>query len=76
MTTCKQRKAPKRLSLEATSRLIDALGGTNAVSRMTDVSTAAVALWRKRGMPKARVAFLREAYKELPVMRLKEVREL
>lgn len=76
MSECKQRKNPKRLSPATTSRVIDALGGTNAVSRMTDVSTAAVAMWRKRGMPKARVVFLREVYKHLPIMRLKEVREL
>lgn len=76
MSGIKQRKEPKRLSQEATSRVIDALGGTCAVSRMTDVSTAAVALWRKRGMPKARIAYLREVYKDLPIMRLKEVREL
>lgn len=76
MIESKHRKVPKRLSQATTSRVIDALGGTNAVSRMTDVSTAAVAMWRKRGMPKARIAYLREAYKDLPVMRLKEVRDL
>jgi hypothetical protein len=69
-------KTAKVLSPASTAKVIDALGGTAAVSRMTDVSTAAVAMWRHRGMPKYRLQYLRERFKELPVMHEKEVREL
>lgn len=74
--TRKPNRPPKRLSVATTSDVIDALGGVCAVSRLTDVSSSAVAGWKKRGMPKSRVAYLREAFKTLPVMRTKEVIEL
>ena len=39
--------------------LIDALGGTTEVARLCDVEPQAVSMWRHRGIPKARMMFLR-----------------
>ena len=43
------------------SRIIDALGGTGEVARMCEVSDAAVSQWRKDGIPRARLQYLRLA---------------
>lgn len=42
-------------------RVIDALGGTGEVARLCEVSDAAVSQWRKDGIPKARLQYLRLA---------------
>ena len=73
--TTKKKSAP-RLSPEASGALIDALGGTNTVSRLCEISSSAVAQWRTAGVPKSRVLYLRELFKKLPVMQLPEVRNL
>lgn len=72
----KRKQRPARLSPEASGQLIDALGGTNTVSRLCDISSSAVAQWRTTGVPKSRVLYLRELFKKLPVMQLPEVRNL
>lgn len=64
-----KRNQAKRLPPEPTSRVIDSLGGTTKVSKLCEVTTAAVAQWRQQGMPKARFMFLRERNKNLPVMK-------
>ncbi len=38
--------------------IIDALGGTNAVAELCEVSPSAVSQWRQDGIPKARLMFL------------------
>jgi hypothetical protein len=43
----------------AASILIDALGGTTAVARMTDAPVSTVHSWRKNGIPRSRLAHLR-----------------
>lgn len=42
-------------------RVIDALGGTGAVAKLCDVNPAAVSQWRRDGIPKARLQYLRLA---------------
>jgi hypothetical protein len=42
-------------------KLIDALGGTTAVSRMTETPISTVHSWRKNGIPRSRLAHLRLA---------------
>jgi hypothetical protein len=49
------------------SRLIDALGGTSAVARMTDTPVSTVCSWRRIGIPKSRMAHLRLAAAEAKV---------
>lgn len=48
--------------------VIDRMGGTSEVARICDVTTGAVSQWRKSGIPRARLMFLRlvkpEAFKE------------
>jgi hypothetical protein len=39
--------------------IIDALGGTTAVSRLTDTPPSTVHSWRKNGIPRSRMAHLR-----------------
>jgi len=51
----------------AASELIDALGGTSAVSRMTKAPTSTVHSWRKNGIPASRMDHLRLAAKEAGV---------
>lgn len=47
------------------SEIIDALGGTFEVARMCEVQPPSVSEWRKTGIPKARLMFLRLAHPEL-----------
>jgi hypothetical protein len=44
------------------SELIDALGGTYAVSDVCDVTPSAVSQWREEGIPDARRQFLSLRY--------------
>jgi predicted RNA polymerase sigma factor len=41
--------------------LIDALGGTTAVSKLTDAPLSTVHSWRKNGIPRSRLSHLRLA---------------
>lgn len=43
-------------------KTIDALGGTAQVSRLFDVRMASVSDWKKTGIPKARVMYLKAAH--------------
>ncbi|WP_363755089.1 carph-isopro domain-containing protein [Sphingobium sp. LSP13-1-1.1] len=45
------------------NRIIDGLGGTTAVSRMTLVPPSTVHSWRKNGIPLSRLAHLKLAAK-------------
>jgi hypothetical protein len=47
------------------SRIIDSLGGTGEVARLCDVDPAAVSQWRRNGIPKARLQFIRLARPEV-----------
>ena len=40
-------------------QIIDALGGSTAVSRMMDAPLSTVHSWRKNGVPRSRLAHLR-----------------
>lgn len=50
--------------------VIDRLGGTGAVARICEINPASVSEWRREGIPKYRVQFLRAVYPEafLPVV--------
>ena len=41
------------------NQIIDALGGTAEVARMCDVQPPSVSEWRKEGIPRARLMYLR-----------------
>lgn len=41
------------------NQIIDALGGTTKVAELCEVTTGAVAQWRKDGIPNARLMYLR-----------------
>ncbi|MEY2654020.1 MAG: phage regulatory protein [Pseudomonadota bacterium] len=45
--------------IASVSELIDALGGTMAVARLCEVSSQAVTQWRRSGIPRARIMYLR-----------------
>lgn len=42
-------------------RLIDALGGTSAVANLFEIDPGAVSQWRRNGIPKPRMQYLRLA---------------
>lgn len=46
------------VALEA-NRIIDSLGGTGDVARLFDIEPAAVSQWRRNGIPRPRMHFLR-----------------
>lgn len=50
------------------NRIIDDLGGTNAVARMFDIEPPSVSDWRKTGIPKARLMYLKLARPDLFVV--------
>lgn len=68
-----EQSKPRRLPVEVSKAVIDALGGTNEVARLCDVRMCAVSLWKREGIPRARLMFLRERFKHLPVMKTPEV---
>ena len=39
--------------------IIQALGGTAAVARLCEVKAPSVSVWKKKGIPRARLQFLR-----------------
>lgn len=41
------------------STLIDRLGGTNKAAEFFEVSAPSISEWRKKGLPKARLMYLR-----------------
>jgi hypothetical protein len=41
------------------NEIIDALGGTNEVARICEVTAQAVSQWRDDGIPKARLMYLK-----------------
>lgn len=41
------------------SKIIDELGGTGAVARLCEIQSPSVSEWRVKGIPKARLQFLR-----------------
>lgn len=45
--------------------IIDALGGTTAVSRLTETPLSTVHSWRKNGIPRSRMAHLRLVGKQM-----------
>ena len=47
------------------SEIIDALGGTFRVAELCDVRPPSVSGWRKNGIPRARMMFLRLAKREV-----------
>lgn len=63
----------KRLPPDISVRVIDYLGGSAAVSRYCKVRLSAVSQWKQNGMPRARLMYLREKFKDLPVMKSPEV---
>lgn len=47
------------------SEIIDALGGTSRVAELCEVRPPSVSDWRKHGIPKARMMFLRAVRPEV-----------
>lgn len=47
------------------NQIIDALGGTSKVARIFEISTAAVAQWRKKGIPKYPMREIKRDHPEL-----------
>lgn len=47
------------------NQIIDALGGTSKVARIFEISTAAVAQWRKNGIPKYPMREIKRDHPEL-----------
>lgn len=54
----------QKLNNHPDSRIIDSLGGTGAVARICEVASPSVTGWKKRGIPQARVMYLRLLHPE------------
>lgn len=58
------------------NRIIDLIGGTAETARICEVSQQAVSQWRRDGIPKPRLMYLRairpEVFVDLPVETSKE----
>lgn len=48
----------KKTTPEEARRVIDALGGTNAVARLCGIKSPSVSSWKKNGIPHSWVRFL------------------
>lgn len=49
------------MSFMNAGKIIDNLGGTNAVARLCEIQPASVSQWRSDGIPPARLMFLKLA---------------
>jgi len=49
------------MDTENPNTIIDALGGTSATARLCEVQPPSVSEWRKNGIPKAQLKFLKLA---------------
>lgn len=62
------------------SEIIDALGGTFRVAELCEVKPPSVSEWRKHGIPRARLMFLRvakpEVFRELDAKEAQEKKRL
>lgn len=47
------------------NEIIDSLGGTSIVAKIFGISTAAVAKWRRTGIPRARLMYLHVKYPKI-----------
>ena len=64
---------PKRLSARLSSRVVEELGGTAALASMCGVRPSSVSDWKRTGIPRPWVLYLRERFKPHPVMRELEI---
>ena len=62
-------KRSKPLSLELSKEVIADLDGTSEVALQCRVTSAAVSQWKKNGLPGPQIRFLRERFKNHPVMK-------
>lgn len=61
-----QYKLNRRLDVERSKTVIQALGGVMKVSRIFGIRHTAVVLWKKRGIPEARLQVLQLKFKKVP----------
>ncbi len=64
-----------RLDRELSNAIIDALGGNARVAKELEISSQAVSHFRRLGLTLDRLKFLREKFRDLPVMQLAAVRD-
>lgn len=50
---------PKIGTMKSANQIIDDLGGTSAVAELCECRPASVSDWRKNGIPKARLLYLK-----------------
>lgn len=66
MTAEVETPASLKLSPELSKRLVDDLGGTNAVARIFEISPPSVTGWRQIGIPAKRLIALRKIARAKP----------
>lgn len=52
---------------EKADELVAALGGVCAVARICEITTPSVSSWRKIGVPRARLMYLKLKFPDLPI---------
>lgn len=65
----KTKNTLKRLPVKESVRVVETLGGSAEVGRICGVSLSAVSQWKSNGIPRAQFLFLRERFKNLPIMK-------
>lgn len=65
VTMCRKAHKNLKMELEKDSEIIDKFGGTTAVACLCDVSPQAVSKWKRYGVPKYRLKYLKLLKPEL-----------
>lgn len=69
-------KRSRPLNAQLSKEVIDDLGGTAVVAELCRVSSAAVSQWKRNGIPSAQIRYLRERFRNLPVMKIENIRNI
>ena len=68
------KKQPRRLNVERSVEIIEALGGTVSVAEICGRAPSSISDWKSKGIPRSFVLYLRERFKRSPFMKNDEIR--
>jgi hypothetical protein len=62
-------KRARRLDIERSVQVIEALGGTLKLSKEFGIRHPSVSNWKKYGIPESRLQFIQSKYKRIPAVK-------
>ena len=72
--TLKKNPKRRRLRADLSRVLINDLGGTSQVARLCrGLAPSTVSEWKNYGIPQSWVLYLRERFRDLPIMKIDEI---